>query len=113
MHILSHVGIEGNEEVHKLAKSAEIYITQTLQNPNNIKNILYQAHLASWQNQWDINTENKLFIHKKSALPWKKLPLLKRTDEIIITCLRIGHTKITHSHLYLRDTKSMWSILQL
>ena len=103
MYVPSHIGMEGNEKVNEYAKSAENSTPLLLINPDDTKNILQQIQQSNWQNQSNSKTNYKLFLHKKTVLPWKKLSLLNRSKEIIITRLRIGRTKLTHSHLYLKN----------
>lgn len=52
-----------------------------------------------------IHRNKKLFAHEKSVQSWKNLSQLNRSDELIITRLRIGHTphiQINHKYLYQR-----------
>ena len=44
--------------------------------------------------------ESKLFVHKKSVFPWKHISNLDRKSEMVITRLRLGHTRITHEYIF-------------
>ncbi|XP_065210489.1 uncharacterized protein LOC135838685 [Planococcus citri] len=105
MYTPSHVGIEGNEIVDTYAKSATIPPPFTIFTPDDIKSFFKQNTHSKWQNFWSSQTSNKLFQHKKTIYPWKNLNHLNRREEIIITRLRIGHSKITHNHLYQKIPK--------
>ena len=105
MYVPSHVGILGNEIVDINAKSATILSPLIFITADDLKSIFTQSTLKKWQNFWSLQTTNKLFQHKKLVHPWKNLSHLNRLEEIIITRLRIGHTKITHNHLYEKAPK--------
>ena len=47
----------------------------------------------------------KTYPTQKSSFHGKKLSLLKRSEEIIITRLRIGHTIPTYSYLHLKTSE--------
>jgi len=96
---VSHGGFQGNEKVNAAEKSAtrlpRIRLTKsdfTLVIRHRITN-LWTSH---WENQ--INT-NKLAMLKPLPWPWDSSRQPHRCHKIYLTRLRIGHTRLTHSHL--------------
>jgi hypothetical protein len=58
------------------------------------------------QQSWDAEVRNKLHV----VQPWigsARAYHLPRRDEVIIHCLRIGHTRLTHSYLLKGETPPM------
>ena len=54
-----------------------------------------------WQDQWSV-TRSKLGLIKRSVRPWSSEFDLSRKDQVVMTRLRLGHTRMTHCHLLLR-----------
>ena len=98
--IPSHIGIPGNERVDQSAKTATTSSPITTQVIQDVKNFLRQKTRLAWQTDWSSQLNNKLLSYKKSVTPWKILALMNRREAVAITRLRIGHTRITHEHLY-------------
>ena len=98
-----HKGIAGNDKADKAAKEAtRLPSLSPKVLPTNsdlfhfIRHFINQAWLTVWQKQ---NPYNKLSRIKKTTSPWPSSNLLNRRDEIVLTRLRIGHTRLTHTHL--------------
>ena len=54
--------------------------------------------LSKWQMSWDRATVNKL--HEiKQVLGKNTIYRSLRREEVVLTCLSIGHTRLTHSYL--------------
>ena len=98
--IPAHVGVPGNEKADKAAKAA-IQCTQARDGIPcrdyypSLKKIIWRR----WQNAW--NSEpmaNKLRNIKEDVNPWKQ-EAKERETQVLMTRLRIGHTRLTHCHL--------------
>ena len=103
--IPSHCGIEGNERVDQLAK-------ESLDNDIDLLVGVHYADLKPLVNsyiqnlvqiKWDVSIHGRdLYLLKPTLGPPKKFRDLTRAEEVVITRLRIGHTKATKSHLLSR-----------
>ena len=64
-------------------------------------NKYYQKYISNaWFKHWkETRYSNKLRQIKSSPEPWKSSTQISRREEILITRLRMGHTKLTHTHL--------------
>ena len=98
----SHVGIAGNEAADREAISAA---EGTLPRANNMipyrdwYPIIKRKIRESWNLEWQNIAGNKLRDIKDSIYPWKSSNQKTRKQSIILTRLRIGHTKLTHQYL--------------
>ncbi|GBN15210.1 hypothetical protein AVEN_23020-1 [Araneus ventricosus] len=104
--IPSHVGILGNEQADKAAKSATISKNGTVpigDFKTHIKLLLY----SKWQEHWNVESENKFHAVKPTVGSWPSLK--NRKADTVLTRLRIGHTRFTHRHLLLGDPSPMCS----
>ena len=64
----------------------------------DLKNHYRSLILASWHNLWTNQQNNKLKTIKKEPTSWSSSNRDSRHEEVILTRLRIGHTRLTHSH---------------
>ena len=107
--IPSHCGIEGNERVDQLAK-------ETLDHDIDPVASIHYADLKPLVNtyiqqlvqvKWDVAVHGRdLYLLKPTLGPPKKFKHLTRAEEVVITRLRIGHTKATKSHILSRGPPS-------
>ena len=96
----SHVGISGNERADKAAKAALSGDVLPFKVPyTDFKPDIHNCIKTSWQNSWNNDVNNKLHVIKPTLGEW--LPVYRdiRREEVVITRLRIGHTRLTHSYL--------------
>jgi len=102
--IPGHVGITGNEKADKLAKEA-VYKRPIYEIPilnSDIKPFIRANTHQAWKNEWE-STHNKLSAIKPSLTDWKTCNRKNRREEVVLARLRIGHTRLTHKHLFTRD----------
>ncbi|GBM84919.1 hypothetical protein AVEN_23717-1 [Araneus ventricosus] len=102
----SHVGIVGNEQADKAAKSAVAPMDMTIpvvDLKKHVKMLLY----SKWQEQWDLEANNKLHAVKPFVRHWPSLT--SRKADTLLTRLRIGHTRFTHLHLLFDEEPPMCS----
>lgn len=98
----SHVNIHGNEMADSLAREASSSTTEPVAavSLNDIKTIIRGKCQALWEERWT-SRASKLREIKPSAQQRLCLPERRRA-QVIISRLRIGHTRATHLHLILK-----------
>ncbi|GBN61781.1 hypothetical protein AVEN_97944-1 [Araneus ventricosus] len=92
----SHMGISGNEIADSTAKFASSFLSQDIPYSDVKKSYISHLH-TTWQNNWDLQMNNKLHFVKPFIDKWPVLP--KRELDVKLTRLRIRHTRFTHKHL--------------
>jgi ribonuclease HI len=100
--IPSHVGYQPNELADYLAKNPR----KTFDAPitfTDAKNYLIQESLKKFQTWWENTGDSKLKTFKPLVRSWDGLSELTRREATIITRLRLGHTLLTHSHLFSKE----------
>lgn len=97
----SHVNIEGNEAADTFAKQAvtsseltsiEVYIDRDLK--SHVETLLKSSHNGNPCN-------DASYIHAVKPTYYTQLPLpSNRKEQVVLSRLRIGHTRLTHQHLF-------------
>lgn len=97
--IPSHVGILGNDRADRAAKDALNLSHSNFKIPySDYKTCIKSQLNNTWQKRWDDLDSNKLREIKPKIGPSKQITH-NRKENTILTRLRIGHTRITHSFL--------------
>jgi ribonuclease HI len=100
----SHVGIFGNEQADKMAKEGLKKIECTWVTIRDGINICKKKVWEEFQQRWnEVDENNKLKRIKTKLDKSSELISLKRKDAVIITRLRIGHSRKTHEFLFKKE----------
>ena len=111
----SHCGIDGNKRVDKLTKET---LDQDIDPLASVRYTYMKPLVNSYiqkmiQTKWDVAVHGRdLYLVKPTLGPPKKFQHLTRAEEVIITRLRIGHTKAAKFHLVPRTANwlsPLWS----
>ena len=99
-----HVGIKGNEEADTHAKAAlNISDIKVMDIPyTDFKPVIKEYFQNMWQTRWDLSTDFLTIIsptigHKKYNSE------LTRKEQVVLSRIRIGHTRLTHSYLMSKE----------
>ena len=106
--IPSHTGIKGNEQADSAARAGQGQNIDTFFKVpyTDLKNTVTTYIKQKWQSFWTNYPNNKLFQIKPKLGVWKTCPgKINRKEEVILTRLHIGHSKLTHSYLLQGDEK--------
>ena len=101
----SHCGIEGNEIGNQLAKGALDHDIDPMTTVHyaDLEPLVNSYIKQEVQNKWHVSIQGRdLYLVKPTLEPPKKFQHLTRAEEVVITQLRIGHTKATKSHILSR-----------
>ena len=100
--IPGHAGIKGNEQADIAAKQASNPLNCTIPY-SDLKNTIRNLIKDKWQINWNLQANNKLKQIKPTITPWPSIPC--RKTDVLLTRLRIGHSRITHRHLLLGEAE--------
>ena len=103
--IPSHCGIDENERINQLAKETLDHDIDPLVGVHyaDLKPQVNSYIQQLVQIKWDVAVHGRdLYFVKPTLGPPKKFQHLTRAEEVVITRLRIGHTKATKSHILSR-----------
>ena len=102
--IPGHSGISGNERADSLAK-AGAKLAAPIPEPVALGDILHLTKLrfsSYLQDQWDQNHAEHLYRIKPKLGFWESSNQQSRKKETTLSRLRMGHTRLTHYHLFHR-----------
>ena len=103
--IPSHCGIDGNERVDQLSKGTLDHDIDPLVGVHyaDLKPLFNSYIQQLVQLKWDVAVHDRdLYFVKPTLGPPKKFQHLTRAEEVVITRLRIGHTKATKTPIVSR-----------
>ena len=98
----THCGIDKNERVDQLAKETLDQDVDPLASVHytDMKPLVSSYIQKLVQTKWDVSVHGRdLYLVKPTLGPPKKFQHLTRLEEVVITQLRIGHTKATKSRI--------------
>ena len=97
--IRGHVGIKGNEKADTIAKRHIFHDNYEIKPPySDFKPRISQYVNSLFQAKWEACVGNKLHEINETFLPSLKMYSDNRKEDIILTRLRIGHSRLTHKH---------------
>ena len=92
--------MRGNERTDSAAKSALDLTPNKRRIPyTDLKSTINKLLLSKWQEQWSNNNHNKLFQIQPTLGEWRPASRKSRREQVVISRLRIGHTRLTHSFI--------------
>ena len=95
---LSHIGVRGNERADLAAKSVLDLTPDKSRIPyTDLKPTIDKFLHKKWQQRWSNNIHNKLFQIQPTLGEWRSVLKKSRREQVVITQLPIGHTRLTQS----------------
>ena len=96
----SHFEVRRNERADSAAKSALDLTPDKSRIPyTDMKPTINKFLHTKWQQQWSNNIHNKLFQIQPTLGEWRPASRKSRREQVVISRLRIGHTRLTHSFI--------------
>ena len=92
----SHIGVRADSA----AKLALDLSPKVISIPyTDLKSINSKFLRKQWQQQWDMNIHNKLFQIQPTFGEWRPAFRTSRREQVVISRLRIGHTRLIHAFI--------------
>ena len=107
----SHINIAGNERADQLAKQGALSqddLAYELYPYKDYYPIIKKSVVSKWQQKWITVNYNKLRTIKYTVKSWSSSTHKVRNMEVLLTRLRIGHTRLTHGHLMEQRPALYW-----
>ncbi|XP_073969831.1 uncharacterized protein isoform X1 [Rhodnius prolixus] len=100
-----HIGVAGNERADAAAKQAACSNADLAipVRPDDVKTFAKYSMFKKWQSEWDLLNE-KLKQIKPQVLN-QIVENFPRRESVVLTRLRIGHTRVTHGYLLVNGRK--------
>ena len=97
-----HIGVPRNERADRLAR--EVAGRAATLSPVSCTDVflaIREAIIAIWQERWDARgaTSKMGEVTRTVSHPWDYTNVRERRMQTALACLRIGHTRLTHSYL--------------
>lgn len=98
--IPAHVGIKGNEDADKAATEATHMTRSNVNIPvTDYVTDIKMGIINKWQYIWNKEPESNKLKQIKPNIKRQSSSYQRRHAQVILTRLRIGHTRLTHGHL--------------
>ena len=92
--------MRGNERADSAAKSALDLSPKTISiRYTDLKPIISKVLHKKWQQRWDMNIKIKIFQSHPTLAEWRPAFRASRREQVVISRLRIGHTRLTHAFI--------------
>ena len=106
--------MRGNEREDSAAKSTLDLTPDKFRIPyTDLKPTINKFLHTKWQQQWSNNIHNKLFQIQPTLGEWRPASRKSRREQDVISQLRIGHTRLTHSFILKQEPQPQCLTRQL
>ena len=94
-----HMGIRGNDLADTAAKNAtDLQPSRDAEIPSSDLKRSVNCYIhRKWQTEWDSKIGNKLHSIQPSIGIYRDADRMTKKDQVVISRLRIGHTRLTHA----------------
>ena len=100
-----------NERANSAAKSALDLTPDKSRIPyTDLKSTINKFLHTKWQQQWSNSIHNKLFQIQPTFGEWRPALRKSRREQVVISRLRIGHTRLTHSFILKQEPQPVFNL---